>query len=123
VEQRLAHVEAAVIVHHPVQQRRAVHGFGFHDRGDEVVFLEVEDLDLVAQFLEERGEGPGGVHRPVGEIGLPVPGHAVGFLQRLGGLVVEAHDELRLDEDVGLAQEADRLLVLSTLVSLLNGRA
>jgi hypothetical protein len=70
---------------------------------------------LVLQLLEERREGPGRVHRPVGEIRLPVPRHLEGFLQRLGRLVVETHDELRLHEDVGLAQEADRLLVVLDL--------
>ena len=115
MEQRLLHVEAAVVVHHPVEQFGAVHGVGLHDRGDEIVFGEIEDLHLVAQLLEERREGPRRVHGPVGEVRLPIPGHAVGFFQRFGCLVVEADDELRFGEDVGFAQQADRFLVLRHL--------
>ena len=112
MEQRLAHVETAVILHHPVQQFAPRQGIGLHDRGDEVVFRKVKDLHLVAKLLIQRGKGPGRVHRPVGKVRLPVPGHLEGFLQRFLRLIVQPDDELRFGEDIGLAQQADRLFVL-----------
>ena len=112
MKQRFFHIKAAIVFQHPFQQCAPGHGFGFHDGGDKVVFRIVEHLDLIAQFLEQGGEGPWRIHRPIGQIGLPIPSHAVGFFQRFRGFVIQPHDELRLGENIGLAQQANGLFVL-----------
>ena len=59
LEEALVHEEAAVVVHHPVEQLGAVHRVGLHDRGDEVVLLEVEHLDLVEKSPENYRQWAG----------------------------------------------------------------
>src|SRR5579883_1180076 len=111
-EQRLVHVKAPVVVHHAVEQLGSLHRVRLHDGRDEIVFRVIEYFDLVAELSKQIRKWPRGVHRPVGEVGLPVPGHLIGFLQRLPGFVFETDDELRLDDDAGVTQQLNGLLVL-----------
>ena len=83
-----------------------------HDRGHEVVLGVVAHLDLIAQLLEELRERPGRIHVPVDHVRLPVLGQPVGLFDGLRGLVLQAHDELDLGDDAGIAQELHRELVL-----------
>ncbi len=93
---------------------------GFMMGVTKLYFEKSKHLDLVAQLLEQRREGPGRVHRPVGEIGLPVPRHAIGFFQRLRRLVVETDDELRFGEMSASRRRRMASLFCATFVSLLK---